>query len=78
MASRRSADSNKPLPTPQAAQGQAVIDTSQERQRLLEMFGSYGGPASSGSSQHNVELASPSPPTSADASTPSSGHLPEN
>ncbi|KAJ2884598.1 hypothetical protein H4R27_001985 [Coemansia aciculifera] len=71
---------------------------TQERQRLMEVFGSYPAQASTGgsssspkakpvvaatgssgsSSHHGMEFASPSPPTSANASDTSSGHLPDN
>ncbi|KAJ2814620.1 hypothetical protein GGI24_006318, partial [Coemansia furcata] len=57
----------------------------------MEVFGSYPAQASgsgtskavaaagsSGSSHHGMEFASPSPPTSADPSDSSSGHLPDN
>ncbi|KAJ2453027.1 hypothetical protein EV183_002536 [Coemansia sp. RSA 2336] len=84
MASRKPAESSgqsKPLPTPHRRAGQEAIDTAAERQRLMDLFGTYGNTraaaTSSSSSQHN-ELESPSPPTSANASTNSSGQLPEN
>ncbi|KAJ2416530.1 hypothetical protein GGI10_000915, partial [Coemansia sp. RSA 2530] len=82
---------HKPLPTPRGRDGgQQAAETAQERQRLMEVFGSYpaqapaSGPStqaatgSSGSSHHGMEFASPSPPTSADPSDSSSGHLPDN
>ncbi|KAJ1740356.1 Protein ltv1 [Coemansia sp. RSA 1086] len=84
MASRKTQESSeqgKPLPTPHTRAGRRVIDTAAERQRLMDLFGTYGNTraaaTSSSSSQHN-ELESPSPPTSANASTNSSGQLPEN
>ncbi|KAJ2632406.1 hypothetical protein H4R22_001278 [Coemansia sp. RSA 1290] len=84
MASRKAQESSeqgKPLPTPHTRAGRRVIDTAAERQRLMDLFGTYGNTraaaTSSSSSQHN-ELESPSPPTSANASTNSSGQLPEN
>ncbi|KAJ2850556.1 hypothetical protein IWW36_001806 [Coemansia brasiliensis] len=86
MASRQTpepSEKGKPLPTPHTRASQRVIDAAAERQRLMDLFGTYGNTrvaaaTSSSSSQHNVELESPSPPTSANASTSSSGQLPEN
>ncbi|KAJ2754408.1 hypothetical protein GGI19_002419 [Coemansia pectinata] len=90
---------HKPLPTPRGRDGgQQAAETAQERQRLMEVFGSYPAQASTGgssssskakpvvaatgssgsSSHHGMEFASPSPPTSANASDTSSGHLPDN
>ncbi|KAJ2807863.1 hypothetical protein H4R20_001100, partial [Coemansia guatemalensis] len=91
MSSRRTPGSNnggrrksKPLPTPRPAGADSqYLQTGHSPGQIAANSGdagerSVGNTGESSGSSHHMEFSSPSPPSSANISATSSGHLPEN